>query len=710
MTSLKVNLTNPSNGKTSSVASIPSLKLALDIARSAQTEEESDASKTLIHNLQRGMQTLKENTFHFKTLKSSSRRSMQFDEPAQVHIKTLDFRKIKKNSDVQNSSARMMNQLQDRIHLLDAEKPLQIRPHRYAEVDTSLSDLSLRHLGRGLDPTPDILDSFMHQTPKNPADNTPVTFPATTYHIQYADYLAKKLIDDQDQLNPIEIPKEEPREIQRLRIVFQDLNKFRRGVVDKTALIGVISKDLELSEMFGGIENLEVCMENAECDAITVEEFLTIYQVSKNNLLRNIVSQDNLESIMKEKEAKKREIAQIISKKPMSITVPKPFSFTTREGRKEESIRQRKLREMLEEKEQQTEESIKIKFEAKPVPPEVIIPLYDQIMQEQETRRRQVKEQSIAMTKASEKPFSFYYRDQEKSKLPAENHEPGYSFKANPVPRDSQILKMHEFQQLEENRKERIGRKARELYMKSSLPPRMAMHQQRTSVTPHPRVEMTFKFTSKPVPDFESLQNRFQRTLDTVKQNQVKTVPQPFNFQESRRLCKYAQLLDETPTAQEKWAQVKTRSKSFNTLSKPKYIIKPTEKLKEIYKLKEKQIELQKLKKHQIKESIRAREEKRNIVRQQVHSCALIKDTGNYLKRQAEYNMLKRIAESKKHERAYEFFKAQMMESIRRRPLLVEMVGREQSEEEFSLEQIQENFDEDEYTQEFGEQSGRYSF
>lgn len=710
MTSLKVNLTNQSRGKTPSVTSIPSLNLGTDISKVNPYSTGDIPSKSLIQELQKGMQILKENTQIFKTLRSSSRKSARFEEDKQSNIKTLDFRKIKKNTETLNSSSRMMTELQDRIRLLsESEKPAPTRPHRYAEIDTSLSDLSFRHLGRGLDPTPDIVDSFMHKTPRNPSESKQISLPATTYHVQYADYLAKKQIEEEEKLRSIEVPKAEPKEIQSLRVLFSGLDRLRRGLVDKSALYAEILKNSEFVEMFGGEENLKECMENAESEAINIEEFLTIYQVSKNNLLKNVVNKQAVNEIQQEKQTKQRELAKSLSRKPLNITVPKPFSFTTREGRKEESIRQRKLREMLEEKEKDTEEQLKIKFEAKPVPPEVIIPLYDQIMQEQEERRKQVKEQSIAITKASEKPFSFYYRDQEKPKVvdeaPAE-----YRFKANPVPRDSQILKMHEFQQLEEQRKLRIQRNARELYMQSSLPPRMAMHAQRTSVTPHPRVEMTFKFRANTVPDFETLQNNFQRTLDTVKQNQTKTIPQPFNFQESRRLCKYAQLLDEVPTAHEKWGEAKKRSKSLSALSKPKYIIKPTEKLKEMYKLKEKKIELDKQKKQQIRDEGRAREEKRTSVRQQVHSCTLIKDTNKFIRRQAEYNMLKRIAEARQHERAYEFFKAQMLESIRRRPLLVEMVGREQSEEEFGLEQIQEHFDEEDYTREYGDRSERYSF
>jgi len=56
-------------------------------------------------------------------------------------------------------------------------------------------------------------------------------------------------------------------------------------------------------------------------------------------------------------------------------------------------------------------------------------------MKAQEDRRRQVKENSIAITKARENPFSFYYRDQNKSSVePPLNPEFEVRFKAKPAP------------------------------------------------------------------------------------------------------------------------------------------------------------------------------------------------------------------------------------------------------------------------------------
>lgn len=60
-------------------------------------------------------------------------------------------------------------------------------------------------------------------------------------------------------------------------------------------------------------------------------------------------------------------------------------------------------------------------------------------MIEQEEKRRHVKENSIAITRMREKPFSFYARDfekyvEKKKQEPPLNQEFEVKFKANPIP------------------------------------------------------------------------------------------------------------------------------------------------------------------------------------------------------------------------------------------------------------------------------------
>jgi len=162
-------------------------------------------------------------------------------------------------------------------------------------------------------------------------------------------------------------------------------------------------------------------------EVISWEEFKAYFTV-KGRPDKNT----EVEYVNKKEEKKSKSQAKPKGTK-YAITVPEPFKFDRREKRKGMSIRERRLKEMLEQKEKDIKESIKITYKATPVPPEVKIPLYEQIMKEQEARRMQVKQNSIAITKANEKPFSFYYRDLTKTK-PEPAEMPKHVFTANPVP------------------------------------------------------------------------------------------------------------------------------------------------------------------------------------------------------------------------------------------------------------------------------------
>lgn len=69
---------------------------------------------------------------------------------------------------------------------------------------------------------------------------------------------------------------------------------------------------------------------------------------------------------------------------------------------------------MVAEKKIELERIIKHQFRSNPIPPEVLIPRYKTIMESNEMRRLEVKKNSIGLTKANERPFSFYERDKAK--------------------------------------------------------------------------------------------------------------------------------------------------------------------------------------------------------------------------------------------------------------------------------------------------------
>ena len=66
---------------------------------------------------------------------------------------------------------------------------------------------------------------------------------------------------------------------------------------------------------------------------------------------------------------------------------------------------------MLQEKENKEKELTKVKFKANKIPKTTLQPLYQQITEQNEQRRIEVRRLSMALTKQNEKPFSFYERD-----------------------------------------------------------------------------------------------------------------------------------------------------------------------------------------------------------------------------------------------------------------------------------------------------------
>ena len=224
------------------------------------------------------------------------------------------------------------------------------------------------------------------------------------------------------------------------------------------------------------------------------------------------------------------------------ITEPSPFSFDHRDKHKGKSIRERKLEEMLLEKEQVELEPLNVHFQANTVPAHVKVPLYDQIMREQEERRERVRQESKAMTSATENPFSFYQRDVEKFLARTDeaplNSEFDYQFKAKVLPKH--VLNHRLWTETQEkekiDREIRIAKLAQENAKKSSLPPRMAHSEKRRQNKEEKEKKSSPKkvFRANPIPDFENLHKEFQGLLDAKRKSKKPSEAKPFNFQESR--------------------------------------------------------------------------------------------------------------------------------------------------------------------------------
>ncbi|NXL82988.1 F161A protein, partial [Alectura lathami] len=225
------------------------------------------------------------------------------------------------------------------------------------------------------------------------------------------------------------------------------------------------------------------------------------------------------------------------------VTVPKPFQMTIREARrKEQNVKSKSQIEMennLLKKQLEEEAECQKKFRANPVPAAVFLPLYHDIVQRNEERRKSVKERSKLKLLASQKPFKFIEREKQRNEIrkmqlkdlstPDKKRKP---FKANPVPKCVYSPAVRDRLQEEELYREiRIRMRAEELLRNASLPmaardssrkkkhkciePREAEHK--------PRIKAS-------VPDFDRLHQKFQKRLLQKKQVKHLTVCEPFHL------------------------------------------------------------------------------------------------------------------------------------------------------------------------------------
>lgn len=229
---------------------------------------------------------------------------------------------------------------------------------------------------------------------------------------------------------------------------------------------------------------------------------------------------------------------------------------------------------------------ISCQFKAKEIPKSTMEPRYQKIMEANEKRREDVIRQSQAMTRANEKPFSFYHRDVENYER-KKNHVPDLEvmedcgkFKANPVP---WYCKAHLFKRMVENdaqeRELRIKDYAELSYSLSKLPPRMALYEEmkrqgliKQKSMDDFNLECTFKpRPARDVPDFEKLQHNFQHALEKQRRSRSVTQPQPFNFCPSKKDVDLHYHMDVANHADEKLMTFQTRryKNEIEALKKP---------------------------------------------------------------------------------------------------------------------------------------------
>ncbi|XP_067421313.1 protein FAM161A isoform X2 [Emydura macquarii macquarii] len=229
------------------------------------------------------------------------------------------------------------------------------------------------------------------------------------------------------------------------------------------------------------------------------------------------------------------------------ITVPKPFQMTIREAKKkQQNVKSKSQIEMennLLKKQLEEESECQKKFRANPVPASVFLPLYHEIMERNEERRKFMKERSKYILLASQRPFQFIKREEQRKEirkiqlkdlsLPEKKTK---LFQAKPVPKSVYSPAINDKLKEEELYREiRIQMRAEELLRNSSLPnSRLAsrtINKHRKQKCSEQKEQLEHKPRSRSrVPNFETLHKKFQDRL--LKQKHVKhiTVCEPFNL------------------------------------------------------------------------------------------------------------------------------------------------------------------------------------
>ena len=180
----------------------------------------------------------------------------------------------------------------------------------------------------------------------------------------------------------------------------------------------------------------------------------------------------------KQKLVQKQNLVPKNGKGKYNVTVPVPFEFLHAD--KGFSIRQRKVEQMVNEKEKEVERALSFEYKAREIPKSVKTKKYTKLMKEQEKRRTDAKRFAMAKIKSSEAPFTFYERDIKKQKDKQEQAElpPTYSdstpFRAGKIPWRILVPLYKTMVDADENERDKRVKKNAEVSLSlSKLPPRM---------------------------------------------------------------------------------------------------------------------------------------------------------------------------------------------------------------------------------------------
>ncbi|KFO97161.1 Protein FAM161B, partial [Calypte anna] len=243
-----------------------------------------------------------------------------------------------------------------------------------------------------------------------------------------------------------------------------------------------------------------------------------------------------------------------------SITIPQPFEMTLREARKKSQLMKSyillELDKQRDKRQSQDEAECQKQFRAQPVPAHVFLPLYQEIMEQNEIRRQIATQKRKELLLSTQRPFSFLEKEEKKKEAMRQKFlsaaTPNKSSKqkqaSKKVPKSTYYpLLGDKLKEAELYREIRIRMRAKDLLENSVAPIDTSNCQsepQSRTATKTKQERLGFlqdkSFSFKPrinptIPDFEGLYWAFQR--EAVRKQEIKaTRNKPFKLRTSS-LC-----------------------------------------------------------------------------------------------------------------------------------------------------------------------------
>ncbi|XP_039742974.1 protein FAM161A isoform X1 [Pteropus medius] len=297
-----------------------------------------------------------------------------------------------------------------------------------------------------------------------------------------------------------------------------------------------------------------------------------------NNMWRNFSVKDyiqcedaNFPAIEKTKKKPKEWVPK--------ITVPEPFQMMIREQKKkEENMKSKSDIEMVQKllKKQEEDSECKKKFRANPVPAFVFLPLYHDIVKQNEERRKTMKEKYKEALLASQKPFKFIAREEQKQAIREKQLRDFFKskkktnrFKARPIPRSTYgLISNDRLKEEELYRNNRTQLRAQELLLNSSPLPRRPARRSfaaRKSKCPEQAEKLKCKHRARcQTADFGDVPERYQRHPSEQKYLKPLTVCKPPDLHAaSHASTKREKILADIVADEEKrWPYLSPRHKS----------------------------------------------------------------------------------------------------------------------------------------------------